>query len=119
MPRRPKTPEKNPEITASHFEMLARKREKWAKDYSLVKYAKEKTREQVFYQQYFYWDEVKASMPELCRLIIELYYGLGTPRLTTTQIGEELPINGKPRTRQAIHLMLQKGLDILDSKNPY
>jgi DNA-directed RNA polymerase specialized sigma subunit len=101
--------------------MLARKREQWSKDYELTKEARKNVKVQKFYDLFPYWDNVKddnEKLPELCRIIIELYYGLGCERLTTTQIGEELPINGKPRTRQAIHLQLQKGLEILATLAP-
>jgi DNA-directed RNA polymerase sigma subunit (sigma70/sigma32) len=118
MPIPIKTKENSPGITDAHLAMLAKQREQWNRDYALVKSVREDTRVKKFYEKFPYWDKVKSQLPDRYRAVIEAYYGLGTTRLTTTQIGEEMPVNGKPITRQAVHLILKQALAALSGLNP-
>jgi hypothetical protein len=116
-----KTKETDPGITDNHLDMLKRKREKWHKDYELEKEVREDLRVKMFFSKFPYYHDVSDRLPERYRFVLELYYGIGAPRMTTTQIGHHLPNlsqPGKPLTRQAVHLILKQSLAALASLNP-
>ena len=116
-----KTKETDPGITDNHLAMLKRKRDKWHQDYELEKEVREDLRVKMFFEKFPYYYDVSDRLPERYRYVIESYYGVNGPRMTTTQIGQVIPNMsdpGKPLTRQAVHLILKQSLAALASLNP-
>ena len=114
MPRARYT-EDTPNITPKDLDRLARKRASWKKNYEPVKQARDKAVRDEFLEKYPNWYEIRDEMPEQWVMVIESYYGIDTERLTYDEIGYELHIGGKPRTRQAIHLIRQKAIAWLEN----
>ena len=107
--------EETPGVTPEHLAYLERKRERWKRNYESFKKDEDQAKAEEFLAKYPEWESLKTKLPEQWREVIERYHGLGGRlRQTTTQIGEDMPIKGKPRTRQAIHLILGKGLGYLN-----
>jgi hypothetical protein len=104
-----------PGVTPQKLEQLARKRESFKKNYAPIKAAKDEQLAQEFLAKYPDWDTLKYQMPEQWAAVIESFYGLGVERLTITEIGYEMPLDGKPRTRQAISLIKRKAEKWLDN----
>jgi DNA-directed RNA polymerase sigma subunit (sigma70/sigma32) len=113
----PRYTEDTPGVTPEHLDLLERKRKSWLKNYEPVKQAKDILVRDTFLEKYPKWHEMKTQIPEQWRAILESYYGIDTERLTTTEIGEEMPLNDKPRTRQAIHQILKKAIARLELLN--
>jgi hypothetical protein len=107
--------EKTPGVSPEHLALLERKRASWHKCYGPVREARDNAKKRKFLATYPDWYELRDEMPEQWVIVIESYYGIDTERLTTTEIGYELHIDGKPRSRQAIHLILKKAIAWLDN----
>ena len=103
-----------PGITPEHLALLEKKRASWHKCHDSKKETKDLNVRTEFLAKYPNWYVLKEQIPEQWRAIVESYYGIDTQRLSTTEIGEEMPIDGKPRTRQAIHQLLKKAIAKLD-----